>query len=79
VVLAAVAHVVRRHWEHCPGLTLERAEMLPNGYELWVDWLEYLVRQPETRDPEGNEQELDVLHADEGERLGFVRLAGRRE
>ena len=69
----------RRHWERCPGLEVERAEALPRGCELWIQWHETL--DPTGMSHQGEEgaaTELAQLRADGGRHLGFVRMVGRR-
>jgi cyclopropane fatty-acyl-phospholipid synthase-like methyltransferase len=66
-----------RHWARCPGLEVERAELLPGGWELWVRWHEFLNLYGE-RNRAAEAGELDTLLADQGRYIGFVRMVGRR-
>ena len=67
----------RRHWARSPG-QVERAELLPGGWEDWRRWRDLqhdvgaLAGRPST------EKERAELHADGGRHLGFVRMVGRR-
>ncbi len=60
----------RRHWEKSGILTVEHADTMPEGWELWRDWL--CVIAPE------NTNEIATLEADRGHHLGYVRMVGRR-
>lgn len=65
-------------WARTPGLDLERAELLPGGWELWVRWHEFIEASGSRSRPEEAE-ELDQLRADGGRHLGFVRMVARRK
>jgi len=61
----------RRHWERTGIMDIELADTMPDGWQLWLDWLRAVA-------PE-NEMEIKVLEADGGRYLGYVRLVGRRQ
>jgi cyclopropane fatty-acyl-phospholipid synthase-like methyltransferase len=61
----------RRHWERTGILTVDLADSMPAGWELWLDW--HKAEYP------GNEAEIKALEADRGNYLGYVRLTGRRD
>ena len=60
----------RHHWERTGIMDIDRADTMPDGWQLWLDW--HRVVAP------GNELEINVLQADRGRYLGYVRLVGRR-
>jgi hypothetical protein len=60
----------RRQWEHTGILDIDVADTMPDGWQLWLTWIE-------TGYPE-NRLEIDALKADAGRTLGYVRVAGRR-
>jgi hypothetical protein len=65
-----------RHWGRCPAVEVERAESLPRGWELWVHW--HQVLKAAGRAQPHNQGELDLLLADGGQYMGFVRLVGKK-
>jgi SAM-dependent methyltransferase len=60
----------RRHWGRAGIVDLAVADVLPDGWRLWIDWLELIA-------PE-NVAEIQALRADAGSHLGYVRVVGRR-
>jgi SAM-dependent methyltransferase len=60
----------RRHWERTGILDIDIADTLPDGWELWRDWVQAIAPD--------NRIEIDALEADRGSYLGYVRLVGRR-
>lgn len=60
----------RRHWERSGLLHVELADSMPDGWRMWLDWQR--VASPD------NHVEMDVLEADRGRWLGYVRAMGRR-
>jgi SAM-dependent methyltransferase len=60
----------RRHWERTGIVAVERADTLPEGWQVWLDW--HRVVAPD------NAAEIKALEADRGTYLGYVRLVGRR-
>jgi SAM-dependent methyltransferase len=60
----------RRHWDRTGILDIVVADDLPDGWRLWMDWLELIA-------PE-NVTEIQALKADSGRHLGYVRIVGRR-
>jgi SAM-dependent methyltransferase len=59
----------RRHWERTGLVTVEVADMIPDGAEDWLRWLDAcdLVGR-------GFEPDAEMLRADRGELLGFSRV-----
>ena len=66
------------HWQRYPDLTMEIAELLPGGWELWVRWHEWLNLYG-SRNRSWEVEELDQLLADKGQYLGFVRMVAHRK
>ena len=64
-------------WSRTPGLEVGIAEVLPEGWNLWVQWHEFLNASGGRNRP-SEVTELDQLRADGGRHLGFVRMVGRR-
>jgi SAM-dependent methyltransferase len=60
----------RRHWERTGILEIEVADTMPDGWQLWLDWIKIVAP--------GNELEIATLEADQGNTLGYVRVVGRR-
>jgi cyclopropane fatty-acyl-phospholipid synthase-like methyltransferase len=60
----------RRHWDRTGIVDIELADTLPDGWQLWLDWLR--AAAPE------NEEEIHVLEADRGDYLGYLRIVSRR-
>jgi cyclopropane fatty-acyl-phospholipid synthase-like methyltransferase len=60
----------QRHWERTGILTVERADVMPEGWQLWRDWVRLVAAE--------NATELQTLEADRGRYLGYVRAVGRR-
>jgi hypothetical protein len=49
---------------------IEVADSLPDGWRFWLDWLRLIAPQ--------NTTEMQMLEADAGRNLGYVRAVGRR-
>jgi SAM-dependent methyltransferase len=60
----------RRHWGRTGILDVEAADLLPDGWRLWVEWLR--LAAPD------NVTEIGALEADAGRHLGYIRVVGRR-
>jgi SAM-dependent methyltransferase len=60
----------RRHWERTGIVTIERADALADGWQFWLEWLRAVSP--------GNTTEIDVLEADRGQYLGYVRVVAHR-
>ncbi|MFN0067536.1 MAG: SAM-dependent methyltransferase [Limisphaerales bacterium] len=60
----------RHHWGRTGILDIEEADMLPDGWRFWLDWLRLVA-------PE-NALEAGALEADSGSHLGYIRVIGRR-
>jgi len=60
----------RRHWDRTGLVAIEQADAMPEGWQLWLEWLRLV--SPE------NVVELETVEADHGRYLGYVRVVGRR-
>lgn len=60
----------RQHWERTGLVDVERADDLPDGWKLWVEWQQAIAP--------GNRAEIDAVKADAGRHLGYVRAVARR-
>ena len=61
----------RRHWERTGIMSVEVADIMPNGWQVWLDWQNTVCPD--------NVDEITALKADQGNYLGYVRLVGRRK
>ncbi len=64
----------RRHWERTGPVTVDVADLVPNGWQHWLTWLEVAADHGYRSDP----QEAEMLRIDTGRNLGFTRLLARR-
>jgi SAM-dependent methyltransferase len=69
----------KRQWERMPGLKVEGAETLPEGWASWVRWHEILQASGRANRQEESVKELALLRADGGRNMGFVRMVARRD
>jgi SAM-dependent methyltransferase len=60
----------RRHWERTGIVEVSVADMMPDGWERWLDWQRTIAPD--------NVAEIRALEADRGSHLGYVRVVGRR-
>jgi SAM-dependent methyltransferase len=70
----------RRHWEKTRLVTVEVADLVPDGWRRWLEWDEASLELGFV--PEAFAEELpawiEVMRADEGRNLGFARVVARR-
>lgn len=66
----------RRHWERTGLVELLCADSMPDGWKFWLDW-KYARRLVEGGHP-GVESDIQVLRADSGRYMGFVRMIAER-
>ena len=63
----------KRHWERSGLVAVELADLLPDGWRLWLEsdrlWSERIGKPPD---------EADMLALDGGRTLGFTRMVARR-
>lgn len=60
----------RRHWKRTGIVDVERAESMPEGWRLWLEWHRTIAAD--------NRLEIDSVAADQGRYLGYYRVVGRR-
>jgi SAM-dependent methyltransferase len=60
----------RRHWQRSGIVDVELADSLEGGWQFWRDWLKLVAP--------GNVTEIEMLEADAGRTLGYVRTVCRR-
>ena len=60
----------RKHWERSGAVDVAVADTLPDGWQLWRDWLQLVA-------PE-NESEIRTVETDAGSTFGYVRAIGHR-
>lgn len=66
----------RWHWEKTRLVDVEKAELLPGGFELWMQWDEALIKTLGEGGFFG--KSLAVLRQDQGRNIGFTRMVARR-
>jgi SAM-dependent methyltransferase len=67
-----------RHWEKTGLVDVATADLLPDGWKLWLEWNE--IREPflPPTMAELVRREVQMLRVDDGRTLGFVRVIARR-
>jgi SAM-dependent methyltransferase len=60
----------RRHWGRTDIVDVETADLMPDGWRCWLDWLRVVAPD--------NTEEAAALEADAGTHLGYVRAVARR-
>jgi cyclopropane fatty-acyl-phospholipid synthase-like methyltransferase len=60
----------RRHWERTGIVTVDVSDHLPDGGQVWLDWLRCVCPD--------NTTEIRALETDAGRWLGYVRAIARR-
>ncbi|MGW1955685.1 methyltransferase domain-containing protein [Streptomyces sp. NPDC001920] len=69
----------RRHWTRSAAVEVEAADWLEDGWRDWLLWCEVVAEEsPEEFHRTMARRNGDLVRADEGRALGFVRLVGRR-
>ncbi|MEU0969748.1 methyltransferase domain-containing protein [Streptomyces sp. NPDC005917] len=69
----------RRHWTRGGSVEVEAADWQPDGWRDWLLWCEVVAEEsPEEFHRTMARQVAEMLRADEGRALGFVRVTGRR-
>ncbi|MFK0107348.1 SAM-dependent methyltransferase [Streptomyces sp. NPDC091217] len=69
-----------RHWTRSGAVEVEAADWQPDGWRDWLRWCE-VVAEESTDDFHVRmaSRSAEMLRADQGRTLGFVRVAGRRK
>ncbi len=65
----------RRHWAGSGLVSVELADMIPDG---WKHWLTAALVLAERESGQGYEEEAEMLRLDDGRNLGFTRMVARR-
>lgn len=60
----------QRHWARTGLVEVECADVMPRGWETWLEWQRFLCPD--------NTVEIAALEADRGQNLGYVRAVARR-
>jgi SAM-dependent methyltransferase len=60
----------RRHWGRTGILAVKVADTLPDGWQLWRDWVKIIAPT--------NTTEIRAIETDAGGLLGYIRVVGRR-
>jgi SAM-dependent methyltransferase len=68
----------RRHWEKTGLLAVETADWMPGGRELWCEWNRITAPLLPADRGAAAAREADMLDADTGNLLGFVRAVARK-
>ncbi|MGE5251712.1 MAG: SAM-dependent methyltransferase [Bacteroidota bacterium] len=66
----------RWHWERTGLVDLLCVDRLPEGWALWLQWKR--ARKAAGEMSPGLESDIQVLEADRGRYMGFIRMAARR-
>jgi SAM-dependent methyltransferase len=66
----------RAHWEDSARVEVLRADMVPNGWQHWLDWGEFRAERAASANADGA-REIELLKADGGRLLGFTRMVAR--
>jgi SAM-dependent methyltransferase len=64
----------RAHWQKTGLVDLATSDLMPDGWNLWLRWLDVCAQEGGP----GSEQEAEMLRTDNGRNLGFVRVVARR-
>lgn len=68
----------RHHWAKTGLVTVETADRMPDGHDLWLEWNRFTAPLLGERGP-GAEREGDMLEADAEKLLGFARVVARKD
>src|SRR5687768_10877789 len=60
----------RRHWERSGVVAVDRADAMPDGWQLWLQWQHTICPD--------NKLEIESVENDRGRYLGYVRAVCRR-
>ncbi len=65
----------KRHWEKTGMVEVVSADIIPDGWQHWLKWMEVCLDEGLPSSPE----EIAMLRADQGHTLGFTRLVARKK
>lgn len=60
----------REHWGRSGIVDVVNSEMMPNGWQCWLDWHRTIAPD--------NHLEIQTIESDRGENLGYLRVVGQR-
>jgi cyclopropane fatty-acyl-phospholipid synthase-like methyltransferase len=63
----------RRHWAQTGLVDVESADLVGDGWKLWLHWLQ-IAKEHGYR---SSDSEIEMLRVDEGRNLGFARIVAR--
>jgi len=66
----------QQHWRRTGLVQLEVGETMPDGWLIWQQWEQ--ARQAAGDDSTALQSDIDVLEADGGQYMGFLKLIARR-
>jgi SAM-dependent methyltransferase len=64
----------QEHWRRSGQIEVTTADMVPDGWKLWLKWQELCAEQGYPHGPE----EAEMLRVDAGRNVGFSRVVGRK-
>ena len=67
----------RRHWEHSGAVDVSLADLIPDGWKLWLKWCEY-GHLPGFVGTEAGRLETDRIRTDAGRTIGFTRIVAQK-
>lgn len=65
----------REHWRRSGAVEVQSADFIPEGWKLWLQWLELCLEQGYPSDA----QEAEMVRVDNGRNLGFTRIVARKK
>ncbi|MFN3233659.1 MAG: SAM-dependent methyltransferase [Alphaproteobacteria bacterium] len=68
----------RQHWQKSGLVSVERAEGLPDGWELWAEWCEICAEVGAGLGGMEASKEAEMLRLDGGETFGFGRIVASK-
>lgn len=68
----------RRHWQKTGLVDIETADMLADGWKLWLEWNEVCEQFGRQELAHLVRREAEMLRVDDGRTLGFTRVIARR-
>jgi SAM-dependent methyltransferase len=69
----------RRHWEKTGLVVVQTADLLPDGWKLWLEWNEACERFGQPNLAPLAAREAEMLRLDDGRTFGFVRVIAERK
>ncbi len=67
----------KNHWEKSGQVEVITADLLPEGWKIWYEWENELVKTVGVSEERGSD--LELLEADKGEYLCFPRIIARKK